>query len=126
MQPLHHDLGAAAWGSVRLLADLRNRPGSTRGPHRPARTVCAGIPTQAWIARATGEGRRDVYVELERSLKRGIPSSRLVDLACPVLFPRRPVIYQAFETLKAAGVGNFRFMVDDGLAVRQEARTSIR
>ncbi len=88
--------------------------------------VCAGIPTQARFARAAGEGRCAVYVKLERGLKHGIPTSRLVDLACPVLFPSRPVIYRAFEVLKAADVGNFRYMVDDGLAARQETRTRIR
>ena len=88
--------------------------------------VCAGIPAQARFARAAGEGRRAFYVKLERGLKRGVPTSRLVDLACPALFPHRPEIDRAFKVLKTAGVGKFRCMVDDGLAARQETRTRIR
>jgi hypothetical protein len=77
-------------------------------------------------ARAEGEAHRTLYAKLERGLRRGLPASKLVDLACPALFVHRAVIYSHFQMLKDAKVGKFRDMADDGLALKQEPSSRIR
>jgi hypothetical protein len=88
--------------------------------------VCAGIPAQIQLAHALGGGRRSQYVNIERGLRGGMPTSRLLDRACPALFPDRAVIYGAFKMLKAARVGNFRYLVDDGLAAKSDSHATVR
>jgi hypothetical protein len=104
--------------------------GST--PVRPAihvgllALVCAGIPAQLRLARDLGHWRCSVYVRIERSLEVGIPSSRLLDFACSRLHPDRAMIYESFKMLQKAQVGNFRYMVDDGLAATHDGSRVVR
>jgi hypothetical protein len=88
--------------------------------------VCAGMSTHVRGARAGGEARRALYTKVERGLQRGLPASRVVDLAHPELFVDRSVIHSRFQMLKEARVGKFRNMVDDGLAVMQDTSSRVR
>jgi hypothetical protein len=88
--------------------------------------VCAGIPVHLRDARSEAEVYRSHFVKLERGLQRGLPASLLVDLSCPMLFPDRALMYGYFQMLKEARIGKFRDMVDDGLALKQDASSRIR
>jgi hypothetical protein len=88
--------------------------------------VCAGISDHFRSARELGSARRSVYVKLERSMTRGVPSSRVLDLACPAIFGDRAMTYEAFKMLKDAQVGSFRYLVDDGLAAKHDELRVVR
>ena len=95
--------------------------------------VCAGLPAQITLARDLGFARRDFFVQIENGLKNGVPTSRLLDLACPILHPDRAALYGSFKLLEQAQVGDFRFLVDDGLtaedrglAAKLDASTIVR
>jgi hypothetical protein len=88
--------------------------------------VCAGLPDQFRSARELGSARRTLYVKLERSMIRGLPTSRVLDLACPAIFCDRATTYEAFKMLKQAHVGSFRYLVDDGLAAKPDESRVVR
>jgi hypothetical protein len=88
--------------------------------------VCAGIPAQVRFARAMGEGRRDLYVSIERGIKRGMTPSKLLDLTYPALYVDRVAISKSFQMLKDARVGKFRNMSDDSLAIKEDIQTRRR
>jgi hypothetical protein len=88
--------------------------------------VCAGIPAQLRFAHELGRGRRDLYVKIERALESGMPSSRLLDVACPALFRKRAMIYESFKMLHQARVGSFRYLIDDGLAAKNDGSSVVR
>jgi hypothetical protein len=88
--------------------------------------VCMGIPVQERYARAVGQGRRARYVQIECRLKSGVPTSRLLDLACRTLSPNRAELYECLKMLTAAQVGVFRYLVDDGLAVKPDSPGTVR
>ncbi len=88
--------------------------------------VCGGIPAQADFARAIGTGRRAAFTRVEGALQRGLPLSRVVDLACPDLFGERDKLRECFQMLKEARVGRFGSMSDDRHANRPDARSTVR
>jgi hypothetical protein len=88
--------------------------------------VCASIPTHSRFARTMGGGRRELYVSIERGLKRGMSHARLLDLSYPSLFVNRAWISLSFHRLKEAKVGNFRYMLEDGITIKADNQTDIR
>jgi hypothetical protein len=88
--------------------------------------VCAGIPAQAEFARAIGAGRRVLYQRIEAGLQRGLPRSRVVDLAFPDLLAERDRLGACFQMLKEARVGKFGSMSDDRQATRPPSPTRVR
>jgi hypothetical protein len=88
--------------------------------------VCAGSVVEARYACACGEYRRSRLVRIERGLKGGLPTSRLLDLACGTLSPDRPGLYECFRVLKAARIGKFGDLVDDGLSAKPETPDKVR
>jgi hypothetical protein len=88
--------------------------------------TCAAIPAQYRFAHTMGEGRRHLYVRIERGLKRGMPPSHLLSLTYPALYIDRAATSKSFQMLKEAQVGNFRYMGDDGLAIKVDSETLIR
>jgi len=75
--------------------------------------VCAGIPFNAQSARRMGKERRDLYVQVERNLRAGLPASLLIEQVTPGLNPDPGETYQCFKMLKTARVGMFQYFVDD-------------
>jgi hypothetical protein len=79
--------------------------------------ICAGIPANARSALGMGEGRRYGYIEVERSLRAGLPAPLLMEQVrsrlWPVIFQGNSNIYECFKMLKVARVGKFRYFVDD-------------
>jgi hypothetical protein len=73
-----------------------------------------------------GEGRRQLYVKIERGLKRGMPPSRLLDLTYPRLYIDRVATMRSFKMLKEAHVGNFGLMREEALAGKADSQTTIR
>ena len=71
------------------------------------------MPAQCQSARDVGRVRRDLYAKIERGLQDGTRPSRLLDVACPRLFPDRVKVYQCFQMLKTAQVGAFGHMAED-------------
>ena len=108
-------------------------PGSSTGRRRLDRAihiglfglVCLGIPDQLHSAVEIGKERRTLYLVIERGLKTGRPISRLVNRACPALFPDRAKTFEYFRMLKEARVGEFEHLTDD-LAVSPESGTVVR
>jgi hypothetical protein len=88
--------------------------------------VCAGIPAQSRLAREIGRSRSTLYVKIESALESGVPTSRLLDIACPRLHPDRALIYESFKMLQQAQVGDFPYMVDDGLATKYDGFSVVR
>jgi hypothetical protein len=88
--------------------------------------VCAGIPAQARFACAIGEARRAGYVKIERGLKRGVLTSRLLDESCRVLLCEPARLHEYIKMLQAARVGKFRFLVDDEIASKPEGHPTVR
>jgi hypothetical protein len=83
--------------------------------------VSAGIPAQVQFAHAVGAGRHGLYRRVEAGLERGLPRSRVVELAYPHLLPDRARLGEYFQMLKEARVGKFRNMADDHVATRPDA-----
>jgi hypothetical protein len=88
--------------------------------------ICAGIPEQARFARRVGSFRRGLYCRVEAALQRGLPRSRVVDLAYPVLFPQRSELSTSFQLLKEGRVGKFRYMSDDRHAARPDDQVRVK
>ena len=87
--------------------------------------VCAGIPAQLQSARA-GRARRATSIRIEHGLRNRVSTQRLIELACPALFPDRTKVYESLKMLKKAGVGEFRYMVDDGFAANEDGSRIVR
>jgi hypothetical protein len=75
--------------------------------------VCATIPFNVLFALRIGEERRDYYVEIEHSLRAGVPASLLMKQLTPRLHPHPGYAYTRLRMLKAARIGMFRDFVDD-------------
>jgi hypothetical protein len=88
--------------------------------------VCAGVPAQLRFARETGLERLANYDRIELGLRNRMKTERLLELACPTLHPQRTTVYECFKMLKKARVGKFRYMVDDGLAARDDGSRIVR
>ena len=88
--------------------------------------ACLGFLVEVPYARNVGQSRLDPYVRIERALKNRLPTSRLVPLAHRTLWPDRNAIYESFKLLKAAGVGKFRNLVDDGLVAATNPEDKVR
>jgi hypothetical protein len=88
--------------------------------------VCAGIPAQSRLARETGLERLAKYDRIELGLRNRMKTERLLELACPTLHPHQTTVYESFKMLKKARVGKFRYMVDDGLAARDDGSRIVR
>jgi hypothetical protein len=88
--------------------------------------VCAGTVVEARYALACGKHRRIRYARIERAIQGGMPTSRLLDLACGTLAPERAGLYVCFRMLKAARVGKFGGLVDDGLYAKLDTQDTVR
>jgi hypothetical protein len=88
--------------------------------------ICAGLPAQSRTAREMGRSRCTLYVKIENALESGMPSSQIMNLACPIFHPDRAMIYESFKMLQQARVGRFRYMVDDGLAAKYDGLSVVR
>jgi len=87
--------------------------------------VCAGIPANTRYALRMGEYRRDLYIQVERSLRAGLPASLLMEQVTPGLYPDPGYTYECFKMLKAARVGMFRYFVDDKFSGGADARAAV-
>jgi hypothetical protein len=87
--------------------------------------VCAGIPANARYALRMGEIRRDSYIQVERSLRDGVPASLLMEQVTPDLYPDLGYAYERCKMLKAAQVGMFRYFVDDKFGLGADARAAV-
>ncbi len=87
--------------------------------------VCAGIPFNALFALRMGEDRRDFYIQVERSLRAGLPASLLMEQVIPGLNLDPGYTYKCFKMLKAARVGMFRYFVDDKFSGGADARAAV-
>ena len=92
----------------------------------PCSSSCVRVFPHSYGRAESGRARRAVYDRIERGLKNGVPTERLVDIACPDLFSQRDIVYESFQMLKKAGIGKFRYMVDDGLAARDDGSRAVR
>jgi hypothetical protein len=88
--------------------------------------ICAGLPAQSRMARKIGRSRCALYVKIENALERGMPTSQILNMACPIFHPDRAMIYESFKMLQQARVGSFRYMVDDGLAAKYDGLSVVR
>ena len=87
--------------------------------------VCAGIPANTRYALYMGEYRRDLYIQVERSLRAGLPASLLMEQVIPGLNLDPGQTYECFKMLKVARVGMFRYFVDDKLSGGADARAAV-
>jgi hypothetical protein len=88
--------------------------------------VCLAVPANTEFALQWCDHQRSVYLQVERGLKTGVPASQLMSQASP-LFPWKPrLVYESFKMLKAAGIGEFKYFVDDRVAAAPQASTAVR
>jgi len=86
--------------------------------------VCAGVPFNARSALRMGKDRRDFYIQVERSLRAGLPASLLMEQVTGL--NSDPVYtYECFKMLKDARVGMFRYFVDDKFSGGADARAAV-
>jgi len=88
--------------------------------------VCLAIPANTKFGLQWCDHHRSVCLQVERGLKTGVAASQLMSQASP-LFPWKPrLVYESFKILKAAGIGDFKYFVDDRVAAAPQASAAVR
>ena len=125
-RPLHHDLVATPLRHLRGMARVWSYSRAAYGSHGLIRACLCGNSRTAAVSRELGRARRATSIRIEHGLRNRVSTQRLIELACPALFPDRTKVYESLKMLKKAGVGEFRYMVDDGFAANEDGSRIVR